>query len=199
MNGKTKLEFENDNKIFYEREIALKGSKKESYIIFITVAILIISLVVCLLQNYKWKPLNALYIYKRIKKNMNSWNNLIKEKVAIEKTKAKTIIATKSDYATLQILDFKTYYAVGRLNEQTGLPEFIQRGSSGPWRVMKSTKEFDVSAYQFAKYIQEEYKNNIIACGDEMFEKLGFSGYFIKNSPCELALDIMAAKTKPNV
>ncbi|AKS26357.1 putative entry/fusion membrane protein [Diachasmimorpha longicaudata entomopoxvirus] len=193
MPGKTKLEFENNNKIFYEREVELKGSKREAYIIFITVVILIISLIVCLLQNYKWKPLRTLYIYKRIKKNMNSWGNIIKEKVAIEKQKAQLIIATKPEYGSLQILDFGSYYSVGRLNSQ-GLPEFIQRGTSGPWRISKKDTGLDIGAYQFATYIKDVYRGNIIACGDEMFKNLGFSGYFIKNSPCELALEIMGKK-----
>lgn len=186
-NGKSVIEI-NENELNYKKiDTKYFNKTKFGFLIILIFIIFLISVILCILQNFDWKPLNNLNTFKRIKKNMNSWSNIVNEKTGIEINKGKLLYLSKPDIINFSCIDYGLYYAVGRLNENIFLPQFIMRGNSGPWTIKKADTE-DESAKQFCEFLlnkKSNNNNNIITCGKDMYEKLGYSGYFTQNSPCE--------------
>lgn len=178
-----------DDSITYKKSTKTYKQSNIFYIILILFIIFIISLCYSILQYFEWKPLMVIQKFKRIKKNMTSWDNITKNKTAIESNKGRLLYLSNKNVSNLQCLDFGNYYAVGRLSKQEYLPEFIKRGNSGPW-VIKKANVIDESAKQFCNYVLNKYSDNLITCGLKMYEELGYSGYFSNDSPCENALNI---------
>lgn len=140
----------------------------------------------CILQTFNWEPLCVLNKFKRIKKNMNSWESIIKEKTGIETNNGKILYLKNTNVSNMQCLNFKNYYIPGRLSTDDYLPEFIRRGNSGPWLIKKNNID-DEASLQFCEYLIQTKikKENFIKCGIDMFNKIGFSGYFTDNFICE--------------
>lgn len=189
-----------ENKHFrYDKLSRQTVSKDKFYIIFIfIVLIFIISFSYTVLFSFEWEPLMVLEKYKRIKKNTNSWMSILYEKTGIEVNKGKLLYLSKPDVSNWQCLDISSYYVPVRISPSSYLPEFIQRGNSGPWTVKKSGTEEDVPALQFCKFLIDKYvsqgSGSIITCGIDMFEKLGYGGYFNTNSPCEKVYSVLVSE-----
>ena len=123
---------------------------------------------------------------------MASWHNNIIEKTGIETNRGKRVALEINNNAiySFQPYDFGTYYTALRLNSATYLPEFIRRGNGDIWKVNKAADK-DTSALQFTKYLIYTNSSNTITCGLDMYNKLGYGGYFNSNHPCQLALDVL--------
>lgn len=184
----TTIELDDDS-ITYKKNY--KNHKQSNIFYIILVLFIIFTLSVCysVLQYFEWKPLGVLQKFKRIKKNISSWDNITKNKSVIESEKGRLVFLSNKNVSNLQCLDFDDYYAVGRLSKTNYLPEFIKRGNSGPW-IIKKANINDESAKQFCQFVLNKYSDNIITCGINMYEELGYSGYFSNDSPCEKALQI---------
>lgn len=179
-----------DDTITYKKNITNRVSKSEFlFTLLILFIIFIISICFSILQYFEWEPLEVLAKFKRIKKNINSWTSITKEKTAIEANKGKLLYLSKKNVANMQCLDYGNYYIPGRISKDSYLPEFIKRGNSGPWVIQKANK-IDESARQFCYYVLNKYSSNTITCGIQMYEELGYSGYFLNDSPCENAISI---------
>lgn len=185
-NGKSVIEI-NENALNYKKiDTKFFNKTKFLFLIILVFIIFLFSVILCVLQNFEWTPLQELNTFKRIKKTMNSWSNIVNEKTGIEINKGKLLYLSKPDIAEFSCIDYGLYYAAGRLNENIFLPQFIMRGNSGPW-IIKKADTVDEPAKQFCEFLLSKKidNNNIITCGKEMYEKLGYSGYFTQNSPCE--------------
>lgn len=192
MTGKTFIEI-NENNLDYYRQEKIKIDKiKNIEIILITFFFLAISVIVAFLQYYEYRPLSEITTFKRIKHNMGNWKNNIIEKTGIESNRGKRIALQINNNAiySFQPYDFGSYYAAMRINNVTYLPEFIKRGNGDVWKVNKAAT-VDVSAQQFTRYLILNYSNNYLTCGIDMYNILGYGGYFNSNHPCQSALDIL--------
>ena len=188
-----------NNHFRYDKLSRQTVSKDKFYIIFIfIVLIFIISFSYTVLFSFEWEPLMVLEKYKRIKKNTNSWMSILYEKTGIEVNKGKLLYLSKPDVSNWQCLDISSYYVPVRISPSSYLPEFIQRGNSGPWTVKKSGTGDDIPALQFCKFLIDKYvsqgSGSIITCGIDMFEKLGYGGYFNTNSPCEKVYSVLVSE-----
>lgn len=200
LENKTTIEIDNDT-LLYQQNLSTTINKSNIFLIlFFTFLILFVSVIYTILENFDWAPLLNLKKFKRIKKNMNLWTDIMEEKTGIEINKGKLLYLTNPQVAEFQCLDYGDYYVPGRLSNTSYLPEFIRRGNSGPWIIQKANKS-DPSAQQFCKYLLNKYiissqnnSDNVITCGIDMFNKLGYGGYFISNSPCEKAIEILNEK-----
>lgn len=191
---KTEIILEDDKFSFQETDVT-QIKKNNFFIINLIIFVcLLLSTIYTLLIGFNWKPLQTLEKFKSIKKNMNSWTNIVLEKTGIEKNKGRTLYLTRPEISNFSCVDFGSYYSPGRISPSTYLPEFIRRGNSGPWIVTKAN-ETDLSALQFCEYLITEYVtnstniDNLITCGIQMQNILGYSGYFMPNSPCEKMLE----------
>lgn len=181
-----------DNKNLEYTKTGDKIVRKDSFFIIIATLFVIFFLSICysLLINFEWEPLKTLEKFKRIKKNMNSWTSIVNEKTGIEINKGRYLYLTKPSISDFQCIDYGSYYVPGRISSSTYLPEFIRRGGSGPWVINKADQN-DLSSLQFCKFLLNKYVtksnnlDNLITCGIDMFDKVGYSGYFMLNSPCE--------------
>lgn len=188
-----------DNKSLEYKQTSNRVIKKDNLFIILIILFIIffLSVTYSLLINFEWEPLKTLEKFKRIKKNMNSWTSIVNEKTGIEINKGRYLYLTKPSVADFQCLDYGSYYVPGRLSPTSFLPEFVRRGNSGPWVINKATSGEDLSALQFCKYLLNKYVtqsnnlNNLITCGVDMYDQLGYSGYFINNSPCENAIKVL--------
>lgn len=187
---KTVLAF--DNKNFEYTKSDHRIIRKDNFFIIIITVFIIFFLSICysLLINFEWEPLKTLEKFKRIKKNMNSWTSIVNEKTGIEINKGRYLYLTKPSVSDFQCIDYGSYYVPGRISSSTYLPEFVRRGGSGPWIINKAD-QIDLSSLQFCKFLLNKYitkssnLDNLITCGIDMFDKIGYSGYFMLNSPCE--------------
>lgn len=193
---KTLIEVQENNFDYYKNEeVKIQVGKGLELIIF-TFFFMTVSIILALLQYYGYEPLVQLDKFKRIKANMGKFRTNIIEKTAIETTRGKRIALTINDPSIYQFecLDFGDYFAALRLDGSTYLPQFIRRGIGDVWKVNKSLKEGvskDTSAEQFCEYIISHYQNDYLTCGVEMYDELGYGGYFNPNHPCQYALDIL--------
>ncbi|CCU55749.1 entry-fusion complex essential component (Cop-H2R) [Choristoneura biennis entomopoxvirus] len=183
-----------EKNIDYYRSAATKLKTYKGYMGYIlSMLFIIISTLFFILQSFRWEPLVQLDKFRRIKKNIGSWKQLVLEKTQIEMTRGRArSLQLINDAFDFKCYDFGNYYAAMRLNQTTFLPEFILRGIGDVWRFRKAAEK-DVSAFQFCEYIIWTNNNNLAQCGIDMFNKLGYSGYFEYGHPCQYALNILSS------
>lgn len=193
---KTVLEIDDDY-ISYKNFQTPKLYKNNIFLITVVFFILLfVSTVFLILEGFDYRPLKELAKFKRIKSNVGSWLAITNEKTGIEINKGRLLYLSKPDASYFRCLDFGSYYTVGRLNPDNFLPQFVKRGDSGPWLINKSAIN-DLSAKQMCQYILNKYTiksldvNNFITCGTDMYNRLGYSGYFNNNSYCENAISLI--------
>ncbi|AAC97818.1 putative viral membrane protein [Melanoplus sanguinipes entomopoxvirus] len=181
-----------ENNIDYYTQHSTQFKNYKGYMSYILAIIfIIISTLFFVIQTYKWDPLIQLEKFKRIKNNIGSWIKSITEKTAIEITRGKAkILQLPSSAFEFNCYDFGSYYAAVKLDSTTALPTFILRGDGGPWQFKKAS-EIDVSAQQFCQYTILKNAYTSVSCGLDMYNLLGFSGYFEANNPCQTALDVI--------
>ena len=194
--GETKIIF-NDKTLEYNRVENYITKKNNLFLIWLIIfVVFFLSVSYSLLINFEWEPLKTLELFKRIKKNMNSWATISNEKTAIEVNKGKLLYLTNTSVADFQCIDYGSYIVPGRISSTTYLPEFVRRGNSGPWIINKADTN-DLSSLQFCKFLLNKYVtkstslDGLISCGGDMLEKLGYTGYFIPNGPCEKTLSLL--------
>ncbi|CCU56354.1 entry-fusion complex essential component (Cop-H2R) [Mythimna separata entomopoxvirus 'L'] len=182
-----------EKNIDYYRSATAKLRNYKGYMGYIlSMIFIILSTIFFILQSFRWNPLFQLEKFRRIKKNIGSWKQLVLEKTQIESTRGRArslqLINDAFDY---RCYDFGNYYAALRLNQTTFLPEFILRGVGDVWRFRKAD-EVDVGALQFCDYTIINNSSNSAQCGIDMFNKLGYSGYFENGHPCQTALSVLS-------
>lgn len=185
-----------DNGINYYNEKTYKSINfKETSIVIITIIFIVISLVFGMLRMYKFEPLENLILFKRIKRNMNNWKNIVRNKSIIEAEKGKKLILGGFDDSikNFKCYDFGDYYGALRISPISYLPEFIRKGSGDIWKINK-LDNVDIGAKSFCEYIILKHNNNTLTCGMNMYNEIGYGGYFDKYHPCYNALDKIIEK-----
>lgn len=191
---KTQIEFEDDNITYKNISNGKVTNKSIIIVLIILIIVFLLSTLFTILQGFEFGPLVELGTFKRIKKNMSSWLSITQEKTGLEKNKGRLFALTTAGATEFQIIDFDSFYVIGRINPNNYLPEFLRRGNSGPWIINKVAKQ-DLSAKQFAQYALNKYilhnpsSDHIITCGTDMYNKIGYSGYFNTSSVCERAIE----------
>lgn len=194
----TKIVFDNKSIEYNKTDHSIKKKNDLFIILFIVFVVFFLSISYSLLINFEWEPIKVLEKFKRIKKNMNSWSTIVNEKTGIEINKGRLLYLTKPSVSDFQCIDFGNYYVPGRISPSSYLPEFVRRGGSGPWIINKATTGEDLSSLQFCKFLLNKYVtkttniDNLITCGVDMFETIGYSGYFMLDSPCEKAIQTLS-------
>jgi hypothetical protein len=191
---KTILEVHENNLDYYKIETARIKHFKFIEIFFITFILLTLSVFFLILYCYEPEDWKALKNFTLIKNNMSHWKKNIIAKSNIESTRGKRLYLQNpnQDSQIFKCYDFGLYYAASRLNGITFLPEFIRRGNGDVWKVSKSVNtknKYDKSAHQFCQYLTFKNSDNIITCGLDMYNKLGYGGYFNFGHPCQTVLD----------
>lgn len=178
-----------DKTVDYYKKAALTNVETRGYLIYILCIIfLTISVLIFILQCIRWEPLVQLQKLKRIKKNVQSWIGIINERTGIEMARGRTAaMQVQPEAFDMQCYDLGNVFVAMRLNSSTYLPEFIRRGTGDVWRFRKAA-EIDTSAEQFCMYNIFVGNQDILTCGIDMFNKLGYSGYFETNHACINAL-----------
>lgn len=194
--GKTLIEVQEHNLDYYRQETSSIQTSKGFELLAFTFFFMIVSVIFALLQYYNYEPLAQLDKFKRIKRNMGTFRINILEKTAIETTRGKRIALSINDPSIYQFecLDFGSYFSPMRLNSSTYLPEFIRRGTGDVWKINKALKDGvtkDTSAEQFCQYVILNHSNETLTCGIDMYDELGYGGYFNTNHPCQSALDVL--------
>lgn len=193
---KTIIEF-TENSLDYIRQTESNIKNVRGYLILIISAFIIfISSVLFILQTANYDFFDQLAIFKRIKNNMSSWKSLILEKTGIEIARGKNLAARSNiKIFNFECYDMGTYYVSARLNERNGLPQFIKRGKGDVWMIRKADK-IDNSSKQFCEYITRTGNQNTITCGMDMYNQIGYSGYFENGHPCQSMLSEFENKYK---
>lgn len=102
---------------------------------------------------------------------------------------AKSLVAT--DLSSFQCFDMNSYYVAGRVNPDTNLFEFIRRGKGSFHLVFKAGKK-DTAAKNYCQFlIQTASQREVLRCGRDMFDKLGYTDLFQKNSVCNRIVDVV--------
>lgn len=191
---KTVIEL-SEHSLDYMRQTDTKVKKIKGYLIFIiTSFITLVSIIFFILQTSDYEFIEQLNIFKRIKNNMVSWKSLILEKTGIEIAKGQNL-STRVDAKAFNFncYDFGTYFVAAKLSEKNNLPEFIKRGNGDVWMIKKAGKR-DESSNQFCEFIIRNNTLNTIQCGIDMYNKVGYSGYFESLHPCQTILDEIQEK-----
>ena len=189
---RTFLEIGEYNLDYYRRTEVRRDRIQNLEIILVTFFFLFISIVIAFGQLYDYRPIVELNKFKRIKHNMSNWKNNIIEKTGIESNRGKKLFLQLNDNTiySFKPYDFGNFYTAMRINNVTYLPEFIRRGNGDVWKVLKAA-ENDTSAKQFAQYLILTQSSNYLTCGIDMYNILGYGGYFNLNHPCQNALNIL--------
>ncbi|QRY18957.1 ORF-87 [Teiidae poxvirus 1] len=174
----------------YARNIVTKTIRhsRASTILFFFL-LLVISVVLFFLQISNNRFFNNLAKYVRIKKNLSSWKPLVIQKSKINGELGKHAALNRPDLLRFKCMDFGNYILPIRLNGNNFLPEAVRRGEGDGWMVKKAGKE-DPAAEQYCEYILNNYKDTI-TCGNQMFNILGYSGYFETGHWCQTYLDLI--------
>lgn len=186
-----------EHSLDYMRKTDMKVKKVKGYLIFIITAVLIfISVCFFALQVAELPFLEQLYIFRRIKNNMGNWKQLILEKTGIEISRGQSVASRVSKEAfSINCFDLGQYYVAVRLSEKNNLPEFIRRAKGDVW-MMKKADKIDPSSQQFCEYVSRNMNTNTVSCGIDMYNKIGYSGYFERFHPCQTILDEILERFK---
>ncbi|WCL40087.1 hypothetical protein [Pigeonpox virus] len=151
--------------------------------------LLVISVVLFFFQISNNSIFVTLSKYTRIKNNLSSWKPLVIQKSKINSELGKHVALNRQDLTRFKCVDFGSYFLPVRLNNNNFLPEAVRRGDGDGWMVKKAGK-YDPAAEQYCDFILDRYKDTI-TCGDQMFNTLGYSGYFESGHWCQTFLDLV--------
>nr|WGO62700.1 entry-fusion IMV protein [Wadden Sea poxvirus] len=165
-----------------EKEIKEINVAKKSTLCFFAI-ILTICTIILWFQVSDNSIFSELYKYNRIKKSVREWKPLIESKTKLESDKGKLLSLSNPELLNFNCIDLGDYFIAVRLDNKTFLPQAIRRGEGDAWMVQKANK-IDISAMQFCKYLIKNKSDNIITCGTNMMNELGYGGYFIEYHWC---------------
>ncbi|AUI80643.1 hypothetical protein [White-tailed deer poxvirus] len=168
----------------YAREKEAKGiqaAKKSTLCFFLF--ILAVSVLFLWFQVSDNSILSELVKYTRIKNNIKGWRPLVESKTKLESDKGRLLAAGRDDLLSFHCVDFGQYILPIRLDRKTFLPQSIRRGIGDGWMIRKAAK-VDPSAQQFCEYLIKNKSDNIITCGINMMDEIGYSGYFMDSHWC---------------
>ncbi|ALA62476.1 hypothetical protein [Turkeypox virus] len=165
----------------------IRYSKISTFIFFFL--LLIISTILFFFQISNNSIFETLSKYSRIKKNLSSWKPLVIQKSKINSELGKHAALNRPELFRFRCIDFGNYFLPVRLNNNNFLPEAIRRGEGDGWMVKKAGKH-DPAAEQYCEFISNRYKDTI-TCGNQMFNMIGYSGYFEPGHWCQSFLEIV--------
>lgn len=167
-------------------KIVYTGNNLE--ILFILFISLSISFLFFICQIIELDIIKEYLTFKKIKNNMNNMKKLNSNKTLIEIDKGKKLVlSTSLNLTQFNCYNINNYYVAARINKNTYLPEFIRKDTADVWKINGS----DDSSQQFCQYLIMEHADNTITCGIQMYEEIGYGGYFNLNHPCQLILNKM--------
>ncbi|QHR82612.1 MV entry-fusion complex protein [Brazilian porcupinepox virus 1] len=167
---------------FREKETnSIKVAKKSTLCFF--VLILTISILLLWFQVSDNSIFIELLRYLRIKDTVRWWRPLVESKSKLESDRGRMVSADRSDMFNFNCIDYGPYILPVRLDPKTFLPQAIRRGVGDGW-VIKKADKLDLSANQYCEYIIKNKSDNVITCGSDMMDKLGYSGYFMNSHWC---------------
>lgn len=186
-----------DNEIKYNKTQNAKFIRYKNLLSFIlSIIFIIISTLIFMLQIYDWDPIVQLNRFRRIKNNIGNWRKLIIDKTAIEIKRGQIqSLRLKLEAYDYHCYDYGNFYSAIKLNSINFLPSFIMRGNGDVWRFKKAAP-IDLSAKQFCQYIIYKNNNTEYTCGLDMFDNIGFSGWFEYDHPCQNALNLIILKNE---
>lgn len=181
-----------DNEINYNKTQNAKFVRYKNFLAFIlSIIFIIISTIIFMLQIYDWNPITQLNRFRRIKNNIGNWRKLIIDKTAIEIKRGQIqSLRLKIDSFDYQCYDYGNFYAAIKMNSTNFLPSFIMRGNGDVWEFKKAAP-IDLSSKQYCKYIIYKNNNTEYTCGTDMFDNIGFGGWFEYDHPCQNALNLI--------
>lgn len=160
-------------------------------IFYIVVLSLIILIYVLYTNNYA--PFVVLKDYNAIVRSINTYSILVDEITSQESKENHIKFNATTKFNRFTCIDMGSYYVSVMLNNEY-LPTFIRRGNGDIWRVSKAAAKDD-AALQFCNYISTAYMDNYITCGNDMFKKIGISGYLDDTtSDCNMISNILYQK-----
>uniref|UniRef100_A0AAU7E217 Viral membrane protein n=1 Tax=Rousettus bat poxvirus TaxID=3141933 RepID=A0AAU7E217_9POXV len=150
---------------------------------------LVASAVLFVYQISEGNVVSELRKYSRLKHAILSWRPLVDAKVRIERERGRQEAATRPSAFNFRCVDFGPYFVPVRLDRASFLPQAVRRGRGDGWMVKKAAR-VDPSAQQFCEYVLDNNDGNTITCGTEMFDELGYSGYFEAGHWCSSFLGL---------
>ncbi|QHG62632.1 hypothetical protein [Cetacean poxvirus 1] len=175
----------------YVREKAIESIKvaKTSTVCFFVI-VLIISIVLMWFQISDNTIFYELIKYCRIKNSVKEWGPLVESKSQLESDKGRLLAEERKDLLNFHCVDFGSFFLPIRLDSNTYLQQAIRRGSGDGWMVKKASK-VDLSAQQFCEYLIKYKHDNVITCGTDMLNTLGYSGFFETGHWCKEYSDLL--------
>ncbi|APG58290.1 protein H2 [BeAn 58058 virus] len=115
--------------------------------------------------------------YTRIKNSVKGWRPLVESKSILESDRGRLMASGRDYIFDFNCVDYGEYFIPVRLDKKTYLPQAIRRGVGDGWVIRKANK-VDLSAHQFCEHLINTHSDNVITCGNDMMDKVGYSGYF---------------------
>lgn len=183
------------------RNIPLEVTNRSNIITsIITIILLGVFTLVSVAQVIQWKPLDTFIAFQDIQRNFNRWRKTIEDYEVTESNRIKSLIPSMSNFNQFTCVDYGTFYIpITFMNNYRGaerqhndgkllLPTAVRRGNGDGWAVTKSAS-VDPSALQQCLYVASERSDSLITCGSDMYNKLGYGGYFNQGHWCNVARD----------
>ena len=180
-----------DNRAVFDRRRDSSFFSNEISIFVILIVVVVLSLIVFFLEYFDNQYIKTLRSLVRIKKNMNSISKIVDESHsnAVRRTIMLKSLRPDLNLEEFECYDMGTYYVPARVNPDINTFEFIRRGK-GSIHTIQKTNIRDVAALNYCQYlIQTQDQRDVISCGLDMYEKLGFSDLLQKNSTCNVIIE----------
>lgn len=168
-------------------------NNKNFLIISTTIILLILFSLLSIAQILPWTPLDNFIAFQDIQKNFNKWSKVIDDFQVLESNKITNLKPYMRNYNQLACIDYGSFYLPITFSNYTGsdgktliLPTAVRRGNGDGWMVTKSDVN-DPAAYQQCLYVASEASDNLISCGLDMYNKLGYGGYLNSGHWCNEA------------
>lgn len=154
--------------------------------------LLFLSAVLFIYQISEGNVVSTLRQYARIKQSIVNWRPLVEAKSHIERERGRRAAVARPDLFEFRCVNFGAYFLPARLDRATYLPQAVRRGRGDGWMIKKAAAT-DLSASQFCDFVLDNYSGNVITCGTEMFNEIGYGGYFEQGHWCNGFLDTVTA------
>ncbi|QGN68078.1 IMV membrane protein [Equine molluscum contagiosum-like virus] len=152
--------------------------------------VLVASTVLFLYQLSDDNVFATLARYARIKSALRSWRPLVAAKTRLERERGRQLAARRADIFDFRCMDFGAFFLPVRLDRETFLPQAVRRGRGDGWTVAKAAP-LDPGAQQFCEFVLRNHEDSTLTCGTEMFNEIGYSGYFEPGHWCRDFVDLL--------
>ena len=156
----------------------------------VAIGIILLLTIISIGQITKWEPIDTFVAFQEIQTNFNKWPSIVSQYEVLESNKIITLKPYMSNYNNIVCTDYDTFYIPMFFQTVNGLmlPTAVRRGNGDGWIITKSSK-VDTAAYQQCLYLASEMSSNLITCGSDMYNKIGYGGYLNNGHWCNEARD----------